>query len=620
MRATKVMVLAVTACLFFCSIVAYRAFGNGGPFLVKYPGGDPAAKGVLARLDPSLKPAEENRLKVLKEDLSFLFTRQSINDVEPPLVKVTAAYAIENPTDKDVEIDFGFSILRGIYLLNSMSGPYADATIKVENKPNDDKKQTGSDKTSSNDINVPDKIVTTVISNSHIYGIIRRNARDVIDKSIASDVELSRRILAIRDAIPKMQLPENSENKGNQNAPAVDDKVISPKMRQARDELQLYLTSKMKWNARDALLLVEFASLPFFNQDTAAGKTSRSLGYVDPLDRWAAYYFNNTFLPFNDTFMPGQPNYSEEALKERQAFNELKNSNLGPLAAIGEQKATQLLAQLASRFDPKAASVYESIFSAWGGDVRERSLDLVTGQLRPREVALPLSTIAKDVENKNRKYEIQSGNNLASLKEGKPNIVLFGGESKEDDKAPEIKDYRLTADPTVFARIDYLDPNVPLSAEEKASCQSILNNLPVVFTFAPMNLLYFQVKFPARQTRSITISYSQYAFADTREPATYQMAYVLHPATLWKDFGPINLTINSPSGILCKATAPIEKMEKPKDSKKTATTAGDSDYTPVDRDTFKATLTERKDKSGELFIAIDKAAWDKMFSAKNKNY
>ncbi len=37
-------------------VAAGLALANGGPFVVTYPGGDPAAKGVLARLDPSLKP------------------------------------------------------------------------------------------------------------------------------------------------------------------------------------------------------------------------------------------------------------------------------------------------------------------------------------------------------------------------------------------------------------------------------------------------------------------------------------------------------------------------------------------------------------------------------------
>ena len=73
-------------------------------------------------------------------------------------------------------------------------------------------------------------------------------------------------------------------------------------------------------------------------------------------------------------------------LADDAELDELKDANLGPLAAIGEQKATQFFAQLASRFDEKAGSDYEAIFAAWGGDVRERSIDLATGQLRPREM------------------------------------------------------------------------------------------------------------------------------------------------------------------------------------------------------------------------------------------
>ena len=119
-------------------------------------------------------------------------------------------------------------------------------------------------------------------------------------------------------------------------------------------------------------------------------------------------------------------------------------------------------------------------------------------------------------------------------------------------------DRRLTADPTVYARVDYLDPNANITAEEKASCEAILKNLPVIFTFAPMNLLHYQAKFPARGTRVVTVSYSQYAYADTRGSGSYQLAYVLHPATLWNEFGPIHLTVQVPEGIACKASVRSE--------------------------------------------------------------
>ena len=66
----------------------------------------------------------------------------------------------------------------------------------------------------------------------------------------------------------------------------------------------------------------------------------------------------------------------------------LSRENLGILAAIGEKKATQLLAHLAGLLDPESRSGYEKIFQAWGGDVRERSVDLASGRVRPREISI----------------------------------------------------------------------------------------------------------------------------------------------------------------------------------------------------------------------------------------
>ena len=61
------------------------ALGNGGPFMIKYPNGDPAAKGVLARLDPDLKPTRESRLRVVKEDLKVTFGRDRFPSWLPAL-------------------------------------------------------------------------------------------------------------------------------------------------------------------------------------------------------------------------------------------------------------------------------------------------------------------------------------------------------------------------------------------------------------------------------------------------------------------------------------------------------------------------------------------------------
>ena len=92
------------------------AEANGGPFVIKYPGGDPAAKGVLARLGEDLRPGRESRLRVVKENLQISFEGEPYGwrDGGSPVVRVAAAYDIENPTGHEIEVDFGFPILRGM--------------------------------------------------------------------------------------------------------------------------------------------------------------------------------------------------------------------------------------------------------------------------------------------------------------------------------------------------------------------------------------------------------------------------------------------------------------------------------------------------------------------------
>ena len=109
----------------------------------------------------------------------------------------------------------------------------------------------------------------------------------------------------------------------------------------------------------------------------------------------------------------------------------------------------------------------------------------------------------------------------------------------------------------------------------------------------------------------VTVSYAQYAYTDTAGGGSYQVAYVLHPATFWNDFGPIHLTVLAPKGVACKASVPLRLTGE-------ATTRdsafGDKLFVP-DQATFaayKATLTEGKDKSGELFVGMDKAGWDRL--------
>jgi hypothetical protein len=554
MRTTATLKLAV-ACLFGTLLTAQIALGNGGPFVVKYPSGDPAAKGVLARLEPTLKPAQETRLRVVKEDLTIRFVPEQqysrYPQMLPPLADVTAAYTIENPTDKEVKIDFGFPILRGIYLLSGMV-PYPDVNVKV-------------DRTLAQ---------VTVISNSAIYGIIRRNAAGTIEQGIAADAELARLVADVRNAWIVPQPPAQTAN-ANRAPAAANANALTPPPgmaaseparkpdRQpadnypaARENLRKYLIGQLHWNERDAALLVEYVSLDLGHNP---------LYY--PRDGWDARVWG----------------------WQREELDKLKRVNFGPLSAIGEQKATQFFAQIASQFDKAAGSTYEAIFSAWGGDVHERALDLATGQLRPREITLP-----KTAEDTRR-----PGANGA------------------------VPDKRLTADPTVYARVDYLDPNAKLTKEEKSSCEAILRNLPVVFTFAPMNLLHYQVKFAPKSTHTVTVSYRQHAFADTRGSGSYQLAYVLHPATLWKEFGPISLTLSVPEGIDCRATAAVAlagtKQEKQGGNAASGALGDDGQWVraramPYRAKRYRATLDKPEEKRGELFVAVDKAAWDKAFA------
>ncbi len=544
------------------------ALGNGGPFLIKYPGGDPAAKGVLARLDPDLKPAREERLRVVKEDLKILFLPDPMLDrrrsapvpapapaaavqvpapgtaslaqppspaqsilQDPPLAIVSAIYTIENPTDEAIEVEFGFPILRGVFMSRYTMMPSPDAQVKLDTE----------------------SIRADLISNSMIYGLIRQRSQEVINKALAADPELARLVAKVRtvgyvrqrarEAIHRVMggqagLPEAVQadtNLGKLIAAPSD--AADPDRTAARQALMDYLTDKKKWNKGQAILMVEYASTDLGEMATI------------PLDAGSyAFYF-------------GDPS----------GINRLASANLGRLAAIGEQKTTQLFAELAARFDPSVKATYEALFAAWGGDVRERAVDFKTGQIRPREITLD----------------------------------------------PKLTGRALTeagsVDPTLYARMDYISPNVILSEGEKASCEAVIKNLPVTFTFAPMNLLHYQAKFPAKSTRTLTVSYKQYAYADTREPASYQLAYVVHPASLWKSFGPIELEVAVPEGLSLRTSVPsreagVETRERPSDLPGPNPPQGSLKVT-----VHRATLT---DKTGELFLAVDANGWRQVIEPK----
>jgi hypothetical protein len=449
------------------------ASGNGGPFIVKYPSGDPAAKGVLARLDPDLKPGREERLRVVKEDLEIAFeTERFFAQSTTPLVHVTAAYRIANPTDEEIAVDFGFPILRGIYLSPLAMMPMPDVQVTLDTA----------------------RVQASVISNSQIYKIIRCRSREAIDAALRGDATLAYYVERIR-AVPEA-------NRGGQ-----------------RNGIVNHMKSARKWAERDAELLADYAAFDC---------------------GWEA-------APRDETF---------------RWFGMGKSFNLGALNAIGERKATQFLAHLAALLDPKASPAYEALFSAWGGDVRERSIDLTTGTIRPRELQVAATS---------------------------PN--------------PRLMQDGATDDFATYARVDYFDPNLASTDAQREVCQRILKNLPVTFTFAPMNLLHYQAKFPPKSERTVTVSYRQHAYLDTAGAESYQLAYVIHPASLWKDFGPIHLTIRAPDGVALKASVACDKAgTEEKEVRR------DGSGKPVKQAyaTYRAVVG---DKTGELFVGIDAAGW-----------
>jgi hypothetical protein len=479
--------------------LAVVALANGGPFVIRYPEGDPSAKGVLARLDPDLKPRRETQLRVVKEDLKVAFSTAPFESGGPPLATVSAVYTIENPTAEDIDVDFGFPILRGIHINPYSMMPTPDVHVSFTEEGR---------KESGEAVAIPvSEVEPDLISNSAIYGIIRQRARETIDKAVAGDAALGKLVAAVRDS-------------------------SGADRQAAREALAAHLTGRMKRNPRDAALMVEYASLEF----------GQAKGPLRGL-------------------LSGWPWFTRD-----EELRRLSTENLGPLAAIGEQKATQFFAQLASRFDPAAGETYESIFSAWGGDVRERAVDLKTGRVRPREITVDPKVFAP-------------------------------GPINTPERAVLLSDPTVT----IYARVDYLDSNTSISADEKASCKEILKNLPVVFTFAPMNLLHYRVKFAPKRTRTLTVVYSQYPYLDTRAPASYQLAYVVHPASLWQHFGPINLEIAVPEGAAFRASARLAQAgveERPIRRPGPEGTARFAIYRGV-----------LKKKTGELFLAVESAAW-----------
>ena len=83
----------------------------------------------------------------------------------------------------------------------------------------------------------------------------------------------------------------------------------------------------------------------------------------------------------------------------------------------------------------------------------------------------------------------------------------------------------------------------------------------------------------------------------------YQLAYVIHPASLWESFGPIRVTVQVPRAVRVRASATMQKSDAPPLAVSTEDSTAYQSY--------EATLVQKREKTGELFVAVDKADWDR---------
>ena len=138
-----------------------------------------------------------------------------------------------------------------------------------------------------------------------------------------------------------------------------------------------------------------------------------------------------------------------------------------------------------------------------------------------------------------------------------------------------------------------------------------------------MNLLALPGQVPAARHADGDGDYRQYAYADTRGSGSYQLAYVLHPATLWKEFGPINVDVAGAQGHRLQGVGG-HRNARARSRLTPGLAANDAErcrawfrHRPrrksIAQTSIRSRLTEPGQKSGELFVGIDKAAWDRTF-------
>jgi hypothetical protein len=88
-----------------------------------------------------------------------------------------------------------------------------------------------------------------------------------------------------------------------------------------------------------------------------------------------------------------------------------------------------------------------------------------------------------------------------------------------------------------------------------------------------------------------------------------RLAYVVHPASLWKDFGPIHLEVAVPEGVPFRASVPCKEARVQERGFPELIPAGGPRKWRRPFAIYEATLA---DKTGELLLAVDADAWNRM--------
>jgi hypothetical protein len=450
---------------------------NGGPFLIRHPTGVTGARGGLAPILADLMPGRETQLEVVKEDLGFYLQGEK----DKALVDVTARYTIRNPGKDDISLDIGFPVVRGTFL------PASDNKGQLYPWPT---YEVTLDQT---------RLSAEIIKDTDILTRIRKHSYAILEHAMGGDGVLR-------------PWRERWLGQGGARADRLQKEMIEDLI-------------KDSWYPRDARLLANFFRAIYAESEVGAP--------IVP-----AQQARPAAQAQRPATGPGAAKVAEIPFIAEVSASVPYRPYLGPLVSVGELKATQLLSHLAGLLAPDDVVSYERIFSAWGGDVREQSVDLGTGALRPRR----------------------------------------------NDGCPGC-------DETLYARVDTFDPAVVIDPGKRQACQQIAADLPVTFTYAPMSLIRTRVTIPRASTHVLTFRYKHVPYRDTATPESYQLAYVVHPATFWSKFGPINVEARVPEGVAFRASTGLKRL---------ATNGG--------FDVYRGVL---ESKTGELLIAAAKAGWDK---------